>query len=254
MDPQTVIVALMGVLGLAVGSFLNVVTYRFPRGESLLFPASHCPTCTAPIRRRHNVPVLGWLTLRGRCASCSVAISARYPAVELGTGVLFAAITLRVGVSDYLPACLFLAAVGIVLAMIDVDGSAVPISVVAVAFVIGVTLLVPAAAGSGWTHVAASTGGAAVLALAYLIAATTSQRTIEPGILLLSIFMGFNLGWLSFGVVTVAALVSLGLVVTARCALTSTGRHLGVSSLPIATFVLMSAGLALLAPIPLATG
>lgn len=93
MDPQLLAVALVGVLGLAVGSFLNVAVYRLPRHESLLFPASHCPACDTPIRARHNVPLLGWLWLRGHCASCRAAISVRYPLVELGTGLLFAAVT-----------------------------------------------------------------------------------------------------------------------------------------------------------------
>ena len=105
--------AAAGVLGLLIGSFLNVVIYRVPRHESLLFPSSHCPDCDSPIKARHNVPVFGWLVLRGKCASCRVPISARYPLVELGTGVLFAAMTLRLGVSAYLPAYLFLAAIGV---------------------------------------------------------------------------------------------------------------------------------------------
>lgn len=96
MDPQLLAVALVGVLGLAVGSFLNVVAYRLPRRESLLFPASHCPACGVPIKARHNVPVLGWLWLRGRCAACRLPISVRYPLIELGTGALFAGIAVLV--------------------------------------------------------------------------------------------------------------------------------------------------------------
>ena len=74
------------VLGLVVGSFLNVVIHRLPQGGSLLWPGSHCPRCQAPVRWYDNLPVLSWLLLRGRCRSCRVAISARYPAVELLTG------------------------------------------------------------------------------------------------------------------------------------------------------------------------
>ena len=87
-----VVVTLVGALGLAVGSFLNVVVYRLPRHESLAYPPSHCPMCATPIKARHNVPVLGWLWLRGRCAACRVPISMRYPLVELGTGAVFAGI------------------------------------------------------------------------------------------------------------------------------------------------------------------
>src|SRR4051812_19739810 len=81
-----------GVLGAIVGSFLNVVAWRLPRGESLVKPGSRCPSCETPIRPYDNVPVLSWLVLRGHCRSCKARISARYPLVELATGVLCAAI------------------------------------------------------------------------------------------------------------------------------------------------------------------
>jgi leader peptidase (prepilin peptidase) / N-methyltransferase len=75
-------------LGLLFGSFLNVVIYRVPRGESVAFPGSHCPCCGAPIRALDNVPVLGWLLLRGRSRCCKTPISPRYPLVELLGGLL----------------------------------------------------------------------------------------------------------------------------------------------------------------------
>ena len=87
-------VALAFVLGLVIGSFLNVVAYRLPRGESLAHPPSRCPNCGAPVRPYDNIPVLSWLVLRGRCRSCGHPISARYPLVELTTGLLFAAVVL----------------------------------------------------------------------------------------------------------------------------------------------------------------
>jgi leader peptidase (prepilin peptidase)/N-methyltransferase len=82
-------------LGLVVGSFLNVVIHRLPLGESLVRPGSRCPRCGAGVRPWHNVPVLSWLWLRGRCRSCRAPISPRYPAIELLTGLLFAAVVLR---------------------------------------------------------------------------------------------------------------------------------------------------------------
>lgn len=75
--------------GLTIGSFLNVVIWRLPRGESLSHPASHCPRCQTPIKPYDNVPVLGWLWLRGRCRACRAPISARYPLVEAATGALY---------------------------------------------------------------------------------------------------------------------------------------------------------------------
>jgi leader peptidase (prepilin peptidase)/N-methyltransferase len=82
------------VVGVCVGSFLNVCVYRFPRGLSLLRPRSRCPRCGATVRARDNLPVVGWLILRGRCRDCRGAISIRYPLVELGTGLLYAGVYL----------------------------------------------------------------------------------------------------------------------------------------------------------------
>src|SRR6185503_14431577 len=89
--------ALAGALGLLLGSFLNVVAYRLPRGESLAVPASHCPGCDAPIKPYDNVPVLSWLLLRGRCRSCGTSIAWRYPLVELSTALLMALTVIVIG-------------------------------------------------------------------------------------------------------------------------------------------------------------
>ncbi len=78
-----------GIVGLVIGSFLNVVIYRLPRGESIIFPGSHCTTCNAPIHWYHNIPVLSYIALRGKCASCKASYSIRYPLVEALTGGLF---------------------------------------------------------------------------------------------------------------------------------------------------------------------
>ncbi|HEY9639919.1 MAG TPA: prepilin peptidase, partial [Coleofasciculaceae cyanobacterium] len=76
-------------LGAAVGSFLNVVIYRIPAGLSLLFPPSRCPKCLRKLKSYDNVPVLGWLWLKGRCRYCRSPIAVRYPLVEAATGILF---------------------------------------------------------------------------------------------------------------------------------------------------------------------
>src|SRR5262249_30208282 len=88
---------LAGVGGAIVGAVLNVGAYRLPRGESLLHPGSRCPHCETPIKPYDNVPVLGWLWLRGRCRACGAAISWRYPLVEAVTGLLCAGVVLRYG-------------------------------------------------------------------------------------------------------------------------------------------------------------
>lgn len=83
-------------LGSSVGSFLNVVIYRLPAGLSLLYPPSRCPHCLHRLRKHENVPVLGWLWLRGRCAHCRSPISIRYPIIEAVTGLLFLAVFLQI--------------------------------------------------------------------------------------------------------------------------------------------------------------
>lgn len=86
------VLVLTAILGLAVGSFLNVVVWRLPRGESLNRPGSHCPGCDHAVRAHDNVPVLSWLALRGRCRDCGMRVSARYPLVEAATAALWVAV------------------------------------------------------------------------------------------------------------------------------------------------------------------
>jgi prepilin signal peptidase PulO-like enzyme (type II secretory pathway) len=85
-----ILVLWCGLLGGIIGSFMNVVVYRWPRGMSIVKPGSHCPSCGNDIRWFHNVPVLGWLILRGRCFDCGVKISPRYPLVEALVVAIFA--------------------------------------------------------------------------------------------------------------------------------------------------------------------
>ncbi|MFC7495966.1 MULTISPECIES: prepilin peptidase [unclassified Nocardioides] len=125
--PPVLVAGLAAVLGLLVGSFLNVVAHRVPRGESVVRPPSACPSCGVEIRARHNVPVLGWLVLRGRCYDCAEPISARYPLVEAATGVLFGLAGWRFAAEPaLLAAYLFFAAVAMALALIDLDVRRLP--------------------------------------------------------------------------------------------------------------------------------
>ncbi|MFA4945576.1 MAG: prepilin peptidase [Lentisphaeria bacterium] len=89
------------VTGGCIGSFLNVVVWRLPRGESLLHPPSRCPKCGTPIKPWHNLPVFGWLLLRGRCAACHLPISSRYPLVEGATALLFLAVWWQVNAAGW---------------------------------------------------------------------------------------------------------------------------------------------------------
>ena len=94
-----IVSALAGLVGLIIGSFLNVCTLRWPEDESVVFPGSHCPKCGEPIRWYDNVPVLGYVLLRGRCRACREPISLQYPLVELATGLVWAGMFSYAGLS-----------------------------------------------------------------------------------------------------------------------------------------------------------
>lgn len=119
-----------GLVGAIIGSFLNVVAHRLPRGESLLSPGSRCPDCGAPVRPYDNIPVVSWLLLRGRCRSCGARISPRYPLVELATAVAFAAVVAVRGFDDDLVLELPFVAALIALAAIDFDHKLLPNKIV----------------------------------------------------------------------------------------------------------------------------
>jgi leader peptidase (prepilin peptidase)/N-methyltransferase len=120
------LIAIAAPLGLLIGSFLNVVAYRLPRGESIVKPRSRCTSCGTEVRALDNVPLLSWLVLRGRCRHCSAQISARYPVVELVTGIVFAAVVLARGPHAELLLDLPFAAMLIAVADIDLEHRIVP--------------------------------------------------------------------------------------------------------------------------------
>ncbi len=126
MLPLWFFVVYAGLVGLIVGSYLNVVVHRLPRNLSTVLPRSRCPHCGAAIRARDNLPVVSWLLLGGRCRDCAAPISARYPAIELLTGALFAGAVLRFGATPTaIAAALFCAAL-VALAAIDVEHFLLP--------------------------------------------------------------------------------------------------------------------------------
>ena len=212
--------------GGAIGSFLNVVIYRLPAGMSLVKPASHCRGCNRPIRWHDNVPVLGWLVLRGRCRDCGAKISARYPTVEAVTAALFlllgiveilsGGVNLPLGPDETLaPAfsglcgiyafhllllCTLLAAV-----LIEVDGHRLPIRLFVPAAIVGV------AAPIVWPHlhpvpvwptlqpglarlIGSPTGLAAGVLLGWLASRPFGPKW-RTGMVLASACAGAVLGW-----------------------------------------------------------
>ena len=119
-----------GLIGLVIGSFLNVVAHRVPLGESLVSPGSHCPGCGVPVKPYDNIPVVSWLLLRGRCRNCGMSISVRYPLVELATAIVFAAVVAVRGFDNDLVLELPFVAALIALAAIDFDHKLLPNKIV----------------------------------------------------------------------------------------------------------------------------
>jgi leader peptidase (prepilin peptidase) / N-methyltransferase len=124
--PNAIGYLLAGIFGAVIGSFLNVVIHRVPREESIVFPSSRCPACGAVIAFYDNIPVLSYLVLGGKCRGCKKHISARYPLVELLTGLLFVAVAWHDGLSAALPFDLVFASALLSLVFIDAEHMLLP--------------------------------------------------------------------------------------------------------------------------------
>jgi leader peptidase (prepilin peptidase)/N-methyltransferase len=211
-------VVIVGILGLIVGSFLNVVVYRVPRGESVVSPPSTCPNCGTRIAPRDNVPVLSWLVLRGRCRNCQESISARYPVVEAITGLLFAGVALRFRIAVDAPTgilvgsvlvvvlFLFFASVSVALAGIDIDIHRLPNFIVLPSYAVAIVLMVAAsiAANDYSLLLPAAIGGAALFA-AYLLMALVYPGGMGFGDVKLAGVIGLLLGFMGWGELIVGA-------------------------------------------------
>jgi leader peptidase (prepilin peptidase)/N-methyltransferase len=132
--------ALLGAVGAAIGSFLNVVAYRLPRRESLVMPRSRCTSCGHEIAPYDNVPVISWIVLRGRCRGCGARISARYPITEALTALLFVGVGLEVGLEPELIPALVFTATMVAVAAIDLEHKIIPNRITAPAAVAAILL------------------------------------------------------------------------------------------------------------------
>lgn len=148
--PDWLPIAALGVLGLLIGSFLNVVIHRLPLGHSVVTPRSRCPKCGHHISALENIPVLSWTFLRGQCRGCKARISARYPAIELLTAALFILCFLNFGFSLALPFALFLSSAAVALAMIDAEHMILPNKITYPLFVVFLVFRIIESASSGW--------------------------------------------------------------------------------------------------------
>jgi leader peptidase (prepilin peptidase) / N-methyltransferase len=188
--PAALEIVVAAALGAILGSFLNVVIHRVPRGESLVAPGSRCPSCGTAIAPYDNVPVISWLLLRGRCRHCGVAISPRYPAVELLTAATFAAVVAVRGFDEGLVLEWPFAAALIALAGIDLDHKLLPNAIVYPMAAYGLVATALVDTDDLVEHLLA--GGGAFLFL--LLAALAYPRGMGMGDVKLAGAMGLYLG------------------------------------------------------------
>ncbi|MDH6238045.1 prepilin peptidase [Cryobacterium sp. CG_9.6] len=253
-------VAFAFIYGLVIGSFLNVVIYRVPRGESTVSPPSACPQCGTRIRPVDNIPVLSWLLLCGRCRHCGEPISPRYLFVELGTALTFAAITwwaLRNGLpADTagvialvlgLIALLYLAAISVALGLIDAATRRLPNRILFPAYWVSAILLAATAlvAGEPERLLGALGGGAALFSL-YFALAIIRPGGMGFGDVKLAGLLGLYLGWFGWPQLIVGAFGAFllgGLFGLILLAIKRAGR---TSSIPFGPWMLAGAWIGIL--------
>jgi len=208
----------VGALGTLIGSFLNVVVYRVPLGKSIVSPPSACGSCGHQVRGYDNIPLVSWLVLRGKCRDCGSSISVRYPLVELAGAAMFAVVAVRfvpaitaaatsaitiAGILVLL-AFLYLAAISIALALIDLDTHRLPNILVLPAYAVGAVLLGAASIfGDDLASLGRAAIGVGVMGGIYLLLAVVRPGGMGLGDVKLAGALGFFLGWLGWDVLAV---------------------------------------------------
>ena len=230
----------VGLLGAVIGSFLNVVIHRLPRRESLAFPASHCPGCGARIAPRDNIPVLSWLVLRGRCRACGETISGRYPAVELLTALLFAAVVLVRGPDADLALELPMLVMLVAVAGIDAEHHIIPNRILLPAAVVAIAVTAMIHPEQLVEHLIAGAGAFAFL----LTAALAYPGGMGMGDVKLAGVMGLYLG---LSVVPALAVAFLGGSAVGIAVMVRQGASARKRGLPFGPFLALGGGIGLLA-------
>ena len=239
------VIAVAGLFGLVVGSFLNVVTHRLPRGASLVKPRSACPGCGVPVRPYDNVPVLSWLLLRGRCRDCHTPISARYPLVEAGTAALWlAVVAVHHADTTQLVLGLVLVTFLVPMALIDLERQIIPNKLTGPAALAALGLGLALDPGGEPERLLAALAFGGVFALPAFIGAGMGMGDAKlVGVL------GLFLGWHAGLAILVALVVGtvVGIAIIARVGMTR-GRKTGV---PFGPFLALGGLVAVLAGAPI---
>jgi leader peptidase (prepilin peptidase) / N-methyltransferase len=239
---------LLGLFGLAVGSFLNVCIYRLPRRESLSYPASHCTSCDRPLAWYENVPVVGWLWLRGRCRTCGAAISPMYPIVEALTGAIFVVGYAIYGLTPLLLARLLFACAMIVLFAIDLRHHILPNVITLPGVVVGfaISLFLP----PGWLSslIGLVAGGGVLFAVGETYYRLRGVEGLGMGDVKMLAMIGAFLGWQLMLLTLVLASFAGSIV---GVAVIASGRGGMKFALPFGTFLAVGALVAAVAGQPI---
>ena len=187
--------ALIGLLGLFVGSFLNVCIYRLPLGQTVLWGRSHCPHCERQIRAWENLPVVSWLLLGGRCAGCKARISLQYPIIEIVTGLIFGVAAWLYGPTLLLVARLLFACAMIVLFMIDLQHRILPNVITVPGIVVGLAFSAVLPPGLRDAIIGAVVCSLALFAMGELVSRLLRKEALGFGDVKMTAMMGAFLGW-----------------------------------------------------------
>jgi leader peptidase (prepilin peptidase)/N-methyltransferase len=247
------IVALSALIGLLIGSFLNVVIYRVPLKRSVVSPPSACPACGHRLAWFENIPVVSWMGLRGRCRHCGARISIRYPLVELATGVFFAGVSWALLSSSMgevasvaavvaLAAFLYLAAISVALTAIDLESQTLPNVLVLPAYPVLILVLGASSLLSDDLEALFRGGiGMVILFAAYYLMAFVYPGGMGFGDVKLAGALGFAMAWLGWDVFAVGAFAPFllgGVFAVALVLLTKAGRKTRV---PFGPWMLLGA-------------
>ena len=238
-----VLIGLTTVLGLIVGSFLNVCIYRLPRGESLVSPESHCPRCRRPIAWFDNVPVLSWLLLRGKCRQCGARIAVQYPIVEIATAVVAVTIVVLTPPGPLLVSRLLLGAILIVLFFIDLEHHILPNAITLPGIVVGFLFSLVTGPGPTSSLMGIALGAGVLYAIAAGYYAIRKEEGMGMGDVKMLAMIGAFLGWPAVVLTLIlssfsGAIIGLLLIVLTR----ADGRY----ALPFGTFLAIAALVAML--------